>query len=87
MKLPGTSRRVVPHDRFSVPSGHTAAAFVVMCVLGWFVPASLVVTVPWAAAVALSRVYLGVHYPSDTLAGMALGLASAAVGLAVATLV
>jgi undecaprenyl-diphosphatase len=62
-----------PLDRFSFPSGHTlhAASFsVVVCtslpMLAW-------VLVPVALLIALSRVVLGLHYPSDVLAGGALG--------------
>ncbi len=67
--LPGTR----PLDRYSFPSGHTlhAVAFTWIAVahfpgLGW-------VLVPFAALVAASRVVLGLHYPSDVLAGAALG--------------
>lgn len=83
VRLPGITGRIVPADRFSFPSGHTAAAFVVLLLVGWFFPAALVLLVPWAWGVAFSRIYLGVHYPSDTIAGMVLGLISAGAGLAV----
>jgi membrane-associated phospholipid phosphatase/diacylglycerol kinase family enzyme len=61
----------------SFPSGHaaSAAAFatgVAMESKGWGA-----VVAPVAAAVALSRVYTGVHYPSDVLAGAALGVGAA----------
>ncbi len=61
----------------SFPSGHSAsaAAFatgVLMESRGWGV-----VVAPVAAAVALSRVYTGVHYPGDVLVGAALGVGAA----------
>jgi undecaprenyl-diphosphatase len=61
----------------SFPSGHaaSAAAFATGVALeskGWGA-----VVAPVAAAVALSRVYTGVHYPSDVLAGAALGVGAA----------
>lgn len=76
-------RLVWPQPNFpSYPSGHAAAAFAVALVLGltckkpwvWFAALSA------AALTALSRVYLGCHYPSDVLGGSILG---AAVGAAV----
>ena len=60
-------------DCFSFPSGHTlhAVAFTVV-VLGHY-PGLAWLLVPFTALVALSRVVLGLHYPSDVLAGAALG--------------
>jgi len=62
-----------PLDRGSFPSGHTlhAVAFGVITV-AWF-PALAWLVAPFAALVALSRMVLGLHYPSDVLAGAALG--------------
>lgn len=71
-------------DRYSFPSGHTlhAVAFTVM--LAHYFPALLVVVVPFALSVALSRVVLGLHYPTDVLAGAALGAGLARASLALA---
>ncbi len=70
---PGTA----PLDQFSFPSGHTlhATAFTLVAVAG--LPGLFWLTVPFAVAVALSRLVLGLHYPSDVLAGAALGAALA----------
>lgn len=65
--------------RYSFPSGHSSLAFSLAAGLAleyrkWYI------TIPayvWASNVAYSRVYLGVHYPSDVLAGAAIGIASA----------
>jgi len=64
---------------YSFPSGHTSNAFVTATSLSlqfkkWYVvvPAHL-----WAFTVAYSRLHMGVHYPSDVLAGAVLGSASA----------
>ena len=62
-----------PLDPFSFPSGHTlhAVAFSVVAVA--FYPALAWLLVPFTLLVAASRVVLGLHYPSDVLAGAALG--------------
>lgn len=63
-------------DRFSFPSGHTAAAFSVA--IAWasepfgLGPAALLL----ATGIGLSRVYLGAHYPLDVAAGMVIGTVS-----------
>jgi undecaprenyl-diphosphatase len=79
--LNGIQNKVIPSDQFSFPSGHTAAACIMATVLTSFFPAAAVPIYLWAACVGLSRVYLGVHYPTDILAGAAMGLACAMAGL------
>jgi membrane-associated phospholipid phosphatase len=63
---------------FSMPSGHAASAFSVVLpiiiLFGGFVRPVLIVG---AIAVAFSRVYVGVHYPSDVLAGAFIGVLTA----------
>lgn len=82
-KLPAVKGRVVPSDRFSFPSGHTAAAFLIATLLGHAAPALFPLAGAWALAVGFSRIYLGVHFPTDILAGMVIGILSACFGLAV----
>jgi len=74
---------VAPLDEFSFPSGHTlhAVAFSVVALAHYPVLAWLLV--PFTASVALSRVVLGLHYPSDVLAATAIGGLLAAASLAV----
>ncbi len=72
----------VPTDP-SMPSGHAMTAFAGAVVLGAVVPRARWALLALAVGIALSRVYLGVHFPSDVLAGAALG---AAIGAAVAWL-
>jgi undecaprenyl-diphosphatase len=71
-----------PLDPFSFPSGHTlhAVAFSVVAIA--FYPMLAWLLVPFTLLVAVSRVVLGLHYPSDVLAGAALGALIAATCLA-----
>ena len=65
----------------SFPSGHSAGAFVLSTLLAHYHPLLAVPFHAGAFLVAISRLYNGLHYPSDILAGSLLGLACAAVSL------
>jgi undecaprenyl-diphosphatase len=71
-------------DRYSFPSGHTLHAVALTTLATAYFPELGWLLVPFAALVAASRVVLGLHYPSDVLAGAALGAALAGAGLALA---
>ncbi|QGQ47607.1 phosphatase PAP2 family protein [Metabacillus sediminilitoris] len=62
-----------PLQDHSFPSGHTTAVFSVIIPFIIFMPQLAVVLIPLALSVGLSRMYLGLHYPSDVLAGCLLG--------------
>lgn len=64
-------------DEYSFPSGHTLHAVSFAILLGAYYPALAWVAWPFAALVALSRVVLGLHYPSDVLVGGLIGAATA----------
>jgi undecaprenyl-diphosphatase len=60
---------------YSLPSGHTTEAFASATALVFLFP-RWIVALPlftWASLVALSRIYLGVHYPFDIFVGMFIG--------------
>lgn len=74
---PSLWESIAPESTYSFPSGHAMGSMTLACVLvalawptraRWWTVAAMAVFVPM---VGLSRVYLGVHYPSDILAGWA----------------
>lgn len=70
-----------PLDRYSFPSGHTLQAVLFTTLaLAWF-PALAVVLLPFTLLVALSRVILGLHYPTDVLVGAGIGWGLASIAL------
>ncbi len=79
---------IAPLDEFSFPSGHTLHAVAFSFVAVAYFPVLAWVLVPLTASIAVSRVLLGLHYPSDVLAALGIGLvlgksamlASAAIG-------
>lgn len=79
--IPGFKSVVQPSDQFSFPSGHTSAAFLFATLATAFMPGLSWLLFPWAASVAASRVLLGVHFPTDTLAGALLGYTIASLAL------
>lgn len=60
-------------DQFSFPSGHTMHAVSFSFISAFYFPALSWLVIPFTLLIALSRPILGLHYPSDVLAGAALG--------------
>jgi undecaprenyl-diphosphatase len=75
------SLAAAPLDRYSFPSGHTlhAVSFTWQAVAHF--PELAWVLLPLASLIAASRVVLGLHYPTDVLAGAGIGAGLAAIGL------
>lgn len=72
-----------PLDRYSFPSGHTLHAVSFAILFSTYFPAIAYIVVPFAALVALSRVVLGLHYPTDVAVGAALGATLSLASIAV----
>ncbi|HHV38540.1 MAG TPA: phosphatase PAP2 family protein [Tepidimicrobium sp.] len=62
---------------YSFPSGHTSASFAIATTIAFNMPRLSIVAFILAFAIGISRIYLGVHYPTDVMAGMFLGVGTA----------
>jgi undecaprenyl-diphosphatase len=71
--IPSFTSVIQPSDQFSFPSGHTSAAFFVLSVATVFFPYLIPLLLFWAICVGMSRVIVGVHFPTDIVAGATLG--------------
>ncbi len=77
----GIYRNTDPH---SFPSGHAARAFLIAVLATGMGPAGLAAALwIWAPLVSMARVAMGVHYLSDVVAGLVLGIVAGLVGLQV----
>ena len=61
---------------YSFPSGHTTASFSLATTLALNLPKFTLIVILLASLIAISRIYLGVHYPTDVAAGLILGISS-----------
>lgn len=71
--IPGMRPIIIAHDKFSLPSGHTSAAFLFITFMTLEVSPMWGFGYIWATGVGAARVGLGVHFPSDICAGALLG--------------
>jgi undecaprenyl-diphosphatase len=65
------------HDRYSLPSGHATRTAAIATVVGHLVPGLSPIGYLLALLVGLCRILVGVHYPSDVLAGLLIGFVGA----------
>lgn len=70
---------IVPYGNSSFPSGHTTTSFAIAFTVAWWFHGTKqawigYIAMAWATGVALSRVYIGVHFPADVVSGAALAL-------------
>lgn len=72
---------ITPSDRYSLPSGHTAAGFVMATLIGYFFPELTLFAYAWAVSIGVSRVLLGVHFLTDIVIGALLGISCAQLAL------
>ena len=81
---PNITLLVAPPSDASFPSGHTASSFAAVCALKRAGSPLWRPALVLAAGIALSRLYLYVHWPSDILGGAAVGLLAGWLGSALA---
>lgn len=74
--LPKTNICKNPLTDHSFPSGHSTAIFSVVMPLIAAAPPLGLVLLPLAGLVSVSRIYLGLHYPSDCAAGIVIGISA-----------
>ena len=80
---------LIPHpDDFSFPSGHTAASFASVTAL-WLAGKKqwAMAALPVGVLIAFSRMYLCVHYPTDILGGVIIGILSGVLGYKIIKLI
>lgn len=69
----GLERIIEKQSEYSFPSGHTSTAFAVSCMILFMLPKEKkwigIIFLVLAAVISFSRLYVGVHYPTDVIAG------------------
>jgi undecaprenyl-diphosphatase len=69
----------VPIDLYSFPSGHTTAVFAIAATISIQIPILAFLVLPIAFIVGLSRLYVGVHYPTDVIVGIFIAVVTSTV--------
>lgn len=71
--IPNLNIKKIGIDMYSFPSGHTTAAFSLAVMIALYFPIWGLLTIPLALCVGISRMYHGVHYPTDVIMGLFIG--------------
>ncbi|MGV8982938.1 phosphatase PAP2 family protein [Clostridium sp.] len=72
--IPNLNIRKIGIDKYSFPSGHTTGAFSLAVIIALYFPIFGFITIPLACCVGISRMYIGVHYPTDVIVGAFIGI-------------
>ncbi|TFH91653.1 phosphatase PAP2 family protein [Vibrio ouci] len=75
---------ITPSDRYSLPSGHTAAAFLMATLMSYWYVDLTIFAFAWASLIASARILLGVHFLTDVILGAALGVGCAKLAMLLA---
>ena len=71
--IPNLNIKKIGIDKYSFPSGHTTGAFSLAVIIALYFPIFGFITIPLAFCVGISRMYIGVHYPTDVIVGVFIG--------------
>ena len=71
--IPNLNIKKIGIDKYSFPSGHTTGAFSLAVIIALYFPIFGFITIPLACGVGISRMYIGVHYPTDVIVGVFIG--------------
>ncbi|MGH4122673.1 MAG: phosphatase PAP2 family protein [Clostridium sp.] len=74
INIPNLNIKKIGIDKYSFPSGHTTGAFSLAVIIALYFPIFGFITIPLACCVGISRMYIGVHYPTDVIVGAFLGI-------------
>ncbi|MBU9713758.1 phosphatase PAP2 family protein [Evansella tamaricis] len=75
-KLENVNLSSSPLKDYSFPSGHTTAAFSIVIVFSMYSLALAILLLPLAVLIGFSRMYLGLHFPTDCIIGALIGTLS-----------
>jgi len=72
----GITQIINPPDKYSFPSGHCASSMLLALIFIKYIPSLATYLLSWTCIIFISRIGLGIHYLSDAIAGIFLGVLS-----------